>query len=816
MTSQLWRWSVLSGLLSVVLVFFCCVPRGGWGWVELDGFGPASRSKAITDAYDGASTGVSTDTLTAESLNTVRVLDVDGKVDTARSQSVLISVKGVPYSTTTTTSTSIVTSTRIVNSQVIPPVTASATALVPGPRRGHSATLWNGTTVVVLGGRQLTSIPSPVTFVSTPTTDCGRWNECSGRGTCTVGPAPITICVDGQTAFPTLIDPATAATSCPSSPTINNTVETVDHYCRCDDGYDGLWCQNAIRESFFNDLWLYDIVNNSWVGRFPAPAGSLLANSEVWIPPLYEQGAVILDPTGTVTPTNPWDDHILYVYGGYSQFCVDYCADIWEYRFLEPTPNQAGIYKVGAWFKNYGVNESDSSARNPGKRWLHSTLSWNGTLLIFGGHRSGQLLNDVWQMTVTNDTSAAATTTSATHGIGISWGSVKRWTELTPAVGSDAPHPRIGHASAISSNFHTGHHYLFIYGGYRNGSLNRGLSSGSGFYLDDFWKFNLVTRVWHPIVVSSSQQRPPAMMYLSAVMAGAGAGSLGASSEDVFFMFGGFVDGGFTNALWRYNTTSGYWTQHLVETNIVATPYRRVSRGLVYDEIRKTVIVFGGVGSDASGRDSRTDVYFNDCWMFDPELCPANCNGRGHCEFGYCICDPGFSGPDCSNDVCGSDDDSSGSTIANGDECYYDVATRLQTCQSCSDHGTCYLGMCRCHSGFGGVDCSLLQCSGNCTNRGSCVMGTSPAAVAAGLSAAGELPVCICHSNSYTGADCSFAVCPNSCNNHGTCNNADATCQCASDSQGSYTGDDCSICKCCADCNDRYRSLCGDVMCWFV
>uniref|UniRef100_A0A670HZS0 Fibronectin type-III domain-containing protein n=1 Tax=Podarcis muralis TaxID=64176 RepID=A0A670HZS0_PODMU len=77
--------------------------------------------------------------------------------------------------------------------------------------------------------------------------------------------------------------------------------------------------------------------------------------------------------------------------------------------------------------------------------------------------------------------------------------------------------------------------------------------------------------------------------------------------------------------------------------------------------------------------------------------CPSNCNRRGECHNGRCICEPGFMGP----------------------------------------RGRCLKGaVCACHKGYTGPDCGQLACPEDCSGRGECQNG-----------------VCLCH-DGYSGEDC--------------------------------------------------------------
>jgi len=62
-------------------------------------------------------------------------------------------------------------------------------------------------------------------------------------------------------------------------------------------------------------------------------------------------------------------------------------------------------------------------------------------------------------------------------------------------------------------------------------------------------------------------------------------------------------------------------------------------------------------------------------------MCPDNCNDKGHCVNGKCVCFPHFTGEDCSIQKCPND---------------------------CIGNGRCVDGQCICDEGFYGEDCSLV------------------------------------------------------------------------------------------------------------
>ncbi|KAJ8395853.1 hypothetical protein AAFF_G00027360 [Aldrovandia affinis] len=140
--------------------------------------------------------------------------------------------------------------------------------------------------------------------------------------------------------------------------------------------------------------------------------------------------------------------------------------------------------------------------------------------------------------------------------------------------------------------------------------------------------------------------------------------------------------------------------------------------------------------------------------------CPDHCQDQGRCVDGKCVCFEGFTGEDCGIEVCPVD---------------------------CGEHGQCVDGACVCAAGFSGKDCSQTDCLNNCLGRGRCVDSD-----------------CVCD-HPWTGFDCSELICPNDCFDRGRCENG--TCYC----DEGFTGDDCGELTCPNNCN--YRGFCVDGKC---
>ena len=169
------------------------------------------------------------------------------------------------------------------------------------------------------------------------------------------------------------------------------------------------------------------------------------------------------------------------------------------------------------------------------------------------------------------------------------------------------------------------------------------------------------------------------------------------------------------------------------------------------------------------------------------KLCGThNCTGNGQCIDGSCLCNPKFTGTDCSIEIgCKDMCHHHGECKQSGEntwscECFPSFvgdSCEERGCSSsngkkCSGHGTCKDDYtCQCEDGYTSVDCSHIECKSECLNGATC-------------NADGE---CMCLPG-FNGEQCELKTCPNSCSQQGVCDTSTGSCQC---SQG-YGGNDCS------------------------
>jgi len=190
----------------------------------------------------------------------------------------------------------------------------------------------------------------------------------------------------------------------------------------------------------------------------------------------------------------------------------------------------------------------------------------------------------------------------------------------------------------------------------------------------------------------------------------------------------------------------------------------------------------------------------------NPNECPSNCHGKGTCQRGRCVCDPGYAGHDCSVDM-PCKNNCHGRGFCDRGRCFCFPGFEGSACEKatrcpsgCSAHGQCFYGKCFCDPFYAGEDCSETpQCSKGCGTHGVC---------------RGE-DLCVCEPG-WTGIDCKTKLqCPKDCSgaDHGICHATETGVHCIC--KNGFVGDDCSRSadKCPADCNNHGICVLGDCKC---
>lgn len=388
--------------------------------------------------------------------------------------------------------------------------------------------------------------------------------------------------------------------------------------CECEDGFLGPRCELQEVDDLRSDVWLFNITNSTWT---LCPAGAVA-------PAGRDRHAAVLI-----------GDRML-VHGGYSQACADYCADLWEVTL----PNCSSWTRLEA-------------NAPPGKRWGHSAVSRGGSMYLYGGHRRGEFLGDVWELVYTAQP--------------------RVWRQLQPAADLPAPRPRLGCAAALSGE------HLFVVGGYTNSNLTTAAAGErSAFLLDDVWSFNLRLALWTRLRPAGVESLAPSQLMAAAMF------------NDTLLVYGGFGNNEASPVTWRFNLTSNAWFEHVIHFSVSPLPGARMLHTLTYVPALSSFLLVGGMESASRGVVTELEQLRSDVWAFNTTWCPDSCNGRGSCFFGYCFCAQGFFGADCQEQYCP------------GTACHYMANSHKEACQHCSGHGVCVLGACRCARGWSGPACA--------------------------------------------------------------------------------------------------------------
>ncbi|CAB4063440.1 Teneurin-m,Tenascin,Teneurin-a [Lepeophtheirus salmonis] len=186
-------------------------------------------------------------------------------------------------------------------------------------------------------------------------------------------------------------------------------------------------------------------------------------------------------------------------------------------------------------------------------------------------------------------------------------------------------------------------------------------------------------------------------------------------------------------------------------------------------------------------------------------LCLNDCSGQGKCVNGNCVCNPRFSGPDCTLSVCPLL--CSGNGIYRGGVCVCadgwkglecDVLVNECKDPDCNGHGLCSpKGICICEPGWSGDSCEERDCEAkDCNGHGIC-----------------RNAICHCHPG-WMGNNCeksndALLQCLPNCSGHGIYDYTAGLCDC----QESWTGSDCNITLCSLDCGRRGLCLHGSCSC---
>ena len=359
-----------------------------------------------------------------------------------------------------------------------------------------------------------------------------------------------------------------------------------------------LECGRVVRIGpLYNDIWTYDLSCKRW--------DDLSCRYDGWtnVFPNTRYGGckIYTDAISTemrcTSPTERYghaaavygevlDTGLMFVYGGFSQFCEDYCSDMWVYYFnssvweqipdrekdrLEPTID--GI-RTGVM-------------REPGRRWKFAQIQTVTKLFLFGGHRlwhgfhpsnslsnhwentgdfnpKGGYLSDMWYLNLERgEWSQIKPKRKCFPDPGRKWSERKR-------VSCEELWPKGRAAGTFAYVKEAGGESLYLFGGFNAHFpyphlLSVGAGRGTAFirqnlgprpfpthnyYLNDFWKYNISSGYWVELKPPGATPRGR----MGAVMVPAG---------NILILHGGYRSNYQYESMWLYDTLKGTWREKM-------------------------------------------------------------------------------------------------------------------------------------------------------------------------------------------------------------------------------------------------------------
>ena len=257
-----------------------------------------------------------------------------------------------------------------------------------------------------------------------------------------------------------------------------------------------------------NEVWRYDITNNSWTYLQPTYPPTIANFSFPF--PRHSHAAVLVevqryDPTVGVQVLQKF----MYVYGGFALECRDACDDMWRFEIpwasqrYYPTP-------IGGFWNRGGYWEQLTNAYSPGRRMKHSMVVSDdfSSVYLFGGIGNNTLYNDMWRYLVQENVweklipygisqvlRTVTTWNSSTYDLLLNISDKRLNDTITYSASGSLPPARI---SACLLYFNSTTDYLVLFGGL--GSRVRIFNLGNtSVALDDLWIFSLSSQKWTQI-----------------------------------------------------------------------------------------------------------------------------------------------------------------------------------------------------------------------------------------------------------------------------------------------------------------------------
>ena len=576
----------------------------------------------------------------------------------------------------------------------------------------------------------------------------------------------------------------------------------VDSLNSTDQELTALYLLNNCGYEMVNELWEYNINNDSWAYVKPFIDNVLTTQQKPY--PRYGHASVYIERTEKYSSHQLIIRKYMLIYGGYSLYCQHSCEDMWMYEISYApqryypdssyTTGSASITRLwnrgNVWSRIY-----PSSMSTPGPRVHHSMVVDDSYkyLYLFGGMGvnsvtgKNELHNDLWRYEIATNTweqlnpvGIYQVTRSIVYWDGTSENliippedrdesdTVSTTLQYKKADTEVGYFPVERSSASLVFSKKDDKDYLIMFGGY---TMKEVQIYNIQQQLGDLWVYSVVGNSWLQ-AFPNSDNNPEKRYGASAI----------ALDNNKFLLYDGMNSEKIFNDLWLFNLNSNMWTQ-ILKTNLVENeedwPYPAKYFTLV--KCNSGAVLYGGSiweNSDleqyrdySSGTVLSDDQLFaiiDNLWVLYSSLCYLDCSNHGTCDYGRCICDSGYWGKACQYEYCPNS------------FCYTDLDIFVeQVCHHCSNNGECVNKKCICNKGYTGEDCSIPDCPNDCSGEeyGKCIV-MSP------------ISQCDCNQKLKRGGDdCSIVFCLNTCGEKGECNENNGECNCTE----GYYGEDCSL-----------------------
>jgi hypothetical protein len=343
----------------------------------------------------------------------------------------------------------------------------------------------------------------------------------------------------------------------------------------------------------YNDIWVYDLSCKRWDDLSCRYRGW----TEVFPNTRYGGCKIYTDAISSemrcTSPTERYghaaavygdkiEDGLMFVYGGFSQFCEDYCSDMWVWYFKEKRWEQIPSREKDRLEPTVN-GERTGVMREPGRRWKFAQIQTATRLYIFGGyrlwhgfHRSNALenhwantgdfnprggyLEDMWYLNLERgEWSQIKPKRHCFPDPGRAWAERSRVSceELWPKGRAAATLAVVKDSIYMFGGFnaHFPYPHLLSYGsGFGTAFLRQNTGPRPfpthGYYLDDFWKFNFTSGFWNELKPVGASPRGR----MGAVMVPAG---------NIILLHGGYRSNYQYESMWLFDVKKGTWREKM-------------------------------------------------------------------------------------------------------------------------------------------------------------------------------------------------------------------------------------------------------------